>query len=235
VIDVAFTPAGLRPAGVAVVIDVLRATSTATQALASGYRSVTCADSLARARSLRGPGRVLAGERECVMPLGFDLGNSPIGVAHSETSAELVLATTNGAPAVVAAAAAAGTVLLACLLNLDAVARAIDGEGDVLIVCAGVSGRVALEDVYVAGRLLGSVCASPGRTDAALLAMSVARSFPSPFDAFVASAGGRALIAAGMRDDVSYCALESTLDVVPSVELASHGVASVACLDKVSA
>ena len=34
---------------------------------------------------------------------------------------ELVLATTNGAPTIVAAAACAPTVLLACLLNLDAV------------------------------------------------------------------------------------------------------------------
>src|SRR5436305_8610882 len=128
VIDVAFTPAGLRPAGVAVVIDVLRATSTAAQALASGYRSVACADSLARARLLRGPGRTLAGEHECLKPPGFDLGNSPAGVLHPGESCELVLATTNGAPAIVAAAEVAGEVLLACLLNLDAVAAALDGE-----------------------------------------------------------------------------------------------------------
>ncbi len=45
-IDVAFTRADLRPADVAVVIDVLRATSTATQALAAGYRSVLCVESV---------------------------------------------------------------------------------------------------------------------------------------------------------------------------------------------
>ena len=67
-IDVAFTRADLRPADVAVVIDVLRATSTATQALAAGYRSVLCVESVEVALTLRGPGRVLAGERRCVRP-----------------------------------------------------------------------------------------------------------------------------------------------------------------------
>ena len=46
VIDVAPTPAQLRPYDVAVVIDVLRATSTATQALAAGYQRVLLADSV---------------------------------------------------------------------------------------------------------------------------------------------------------------------------------------------
>ena len=58
---------------------------------------------------------------------------------------ELVLATTNGAPAIVAAAACAPTVLLACLLNLDAVIvellRREDPYGpDLLIVCSGTDG-----------------------------------------------------------------------------------------------
>ncbi|MDQ6854474.1 MAG: 2-phosphosulfolactate phosphatase [Actinomycetota bacterium] len=54
-IDVAVTRAELRSAGVAVVIDVLRATSTITQALAAGYGRVLCAESFARASSLRAP------------------------------------------------------------------------------------------------------------------------------------------------------------------------------------
>ena len=41
-IDVAFTPAEAGPAHVAVVVDVMRATSTIAQALASGYRRVLC-------------------------------------------------------------------------------------------------------------------------------------------------------------------------------------------------
>jgi 2-phosphosulfolactate phosphatase len=151
VIDVAFTADGMRAADVAVVIDVLRATSTATQALAAGYRRVLCVGSVQAARELRSPGRVLAGERHCVKPPGFDQGNSP-SEARERRGDEFVLATTNGAPTIVAAVAYAPTVLLACLLNLDAVVmellgRADPHEPDLQIVCSGTDGAVALEDV----------------------------------------------------------------------------------------
>jgi phosphosulfolactate phosphohydrolase-like enzyme len=89
-IDVAGNRAELRSAGIAVVIDVLRATSTATQALAAGYRRVLCAESIARAAGLRAPGRVLAGERRCLRPPGFDQGNSPLEAA-TRRGDELVL------------------------------------------------------------------------------------------------------------------------------------------------
>ena len=150
-IDVALTRADLRAADVAVVVDVLRATSTATQALAAGYRSVLCAESIERALTLRAPGRILAGERRCVRPPGFHQGNSPHEAVRRRGD-ELVLATTNGAPAIVAAAQHAPVVLVACLLNLDAVIAALEGA-DVQVVCAGTDGAVALEDVYVAGRI----------------------------------------------------------------------------------
>jgi phosphosulfolactate phosphohydrolase-like enzyme len=149
VIDVAFTRAKLLQADLAVVIDVLRATSTVAQALDSGYRQVPCVDSIERAAALRGSGRVLAGERHCAKPPGFDQGNSPIA-AIDLRGEELVLATTNRAPTVVMAARRAPTVLLASLLNLDAVAGELLEISDLgslglRIVCSGTDGAVALE------------------------------------------------------------------------------------------
>jgi phosphosulfolactate phosphohydrolase-like enzyme len=89
-IDVAAARAELRSAGVAVVIDVLRATSTVTQALAAGYRRVLCAESVGRASGLRAPGRVLAGERQCHAPAGFGQGNSPLEAAQRHGAQESV-------------------------------------------------------------------------------------------------------------------------------------------------
>ena len=219
VIDVAFTRRELRDAHVVVVVDVLRATTTATTALALGYREVVCVDSVERALARRGPGRVLAGERKCLRPPGFDFGNSPLGLVGC-SGQQLVLATTNGAPTIVAAARCAQIVLLACMLNLDAVATALrclarpDG-GDVQIVCSGTDGAVALEDVYVAGRICARLFGA--RTDAARLAESVARAYLSPLDALAASADAAVLRAAGLGEDIAYCARESTLDLVPRV------------------
>ncbi|MGI8713919.1 MAG: 2-phosphosulfolactate phosphatase [Solirubrobacteraceae bacterium] len=215
-IEVALTPADLREADVTVVIDVLRATSTATQALAAGYPAVRCVDSLEHALALRGPGRILAGERRCVTPKGFDQGNSP-REARERRGDELVLATTNGAPTAVAGAALSPRVLLACLLNLEAVRGSLRhvarADRRVQIACAGIEGRIAVEDVYVAGRLSASL---PGpRDDSARVAEAVAGALSTPLRALGAGAGAAALRAAGLQDDVADCARESRLDVVP--------------------
>jgi 2-phosphosulfolactate phosphatase len=234
VIDVAFTRADIRDADIAIVVDVLRATSTATQALASGYRSILCVKTIEQGRELRGPGRVLAGERHCVRPAGFDQGNSPFEALECRGD-ELVLATTNGAPAIVAATRHASHVVLACMLNLDAVIRALPPPErvaalDVQIVCSGTHGAVALEDVYVAGRLAAGL---PGqRTDAARVAERVAAAFPSALDALEASADAAALRAVGLAGDVAHCARESELEPVGVVVAAGTGVAAVADLDE---
>lgn len=227
-IDVAFTRAGLLRCDVAVVIDVLRATSVAVQALQAGYEGVLCAESVERAEALRGPERVLAGERHCLPPAGFDQGNSPREAAVRR-GRELVLATTNGAPTIVAATRRAPKVLLGCLLNLDAVLRELGSQDlgalAVTFVCSGTDRAVALEDVYVAGRLAAAL---PGpRTDAAQVAEAVARTFATPLAALRASADAKALRASGLGDDIADCARESIFELVPRVVSAQAGVAIV--------
>ncbi|HET9719151.1 MAG TPA: 2-phosphosulfolactate phosphatase [Solirubrobacteraceae bacterium] len=216
-IDVAFTRADLRAADVSVVIDVLRATSTATQALAGGYEAVRFVDTLERARALRGPDRILAGERSCVMPSGFDQGNSPLEALRPRGS-ELVLTTTNGAPTAVAAVEFSPRVLLGCLLNLDAVIRALQqvltgGAARLQLVCSGTNGEPALEDAYMAGRIAHRL--SGPRTDAALIAEAVAERFPTALEALSASEDAQVLRDAGLEGDIAHCAMESSIDLVP--------------------
>src|SRR5262245_23211949 len=153
-VHVAFTPAEAERAPIAIVVDVLRATSTIAQALAVGYRRVLCCAEVEEAVELRdrlGEG-VLAGERHADPIPGFDLGNSPRELAepHGET---LILTTTNGTRAILAAAASAETVLVGSLLNLEAIAAAARDGGDVEVVCAGLQGRFTIDDAYCAGRI----------------------------------------------------------------------------------
>ena len=87
--------------------------------------SVICVGEVEDARALAGPGVALAGERHNVRIEGFDFGNSPrefAGEPHETT--KLVLTTTNGTRALLAAAERCETVLVASLLNLDAVVEA---------------------------------------------------------------------------------------------------------------
>ena len=223
-IDVAFLGTSVRPAGTAVVVDVLRATSTITLALASGYERVLVAGSIDDAKALRTPERTLAGEVGCARAPGFDLGNSPEETLEPR-SAELVLATTNGAPAIIAAAEAADEVIVASLLNMGAVLKALAGREDVLLVCAGTDGRVSIEDVYLAGRL-GAELDGP-RTDAARIAESVAAAYATPLEALEASAGAVGLRREGLESDIAFCAQVSIVDAVPRLAATEEGAAVV--------
>ena len=220
-IDVVFVGTAVRPAATAVVIDVLRATSTITLALASGYERVLVAGTIDEAKALRTPERTLAGEVGCARAPGFDLGNSPEETLDPR-GAELVLATTNGAPAIVAAAKVADEVLVASMLNLGAVAEQIEG-GDVLLVCAGTDGRVSIEDVYLAGRL--SAALGGPRSDAAHVAEAVAAAYPTPLEALEASTGAVGLRREGLEADIVFCARESVVGAVPRLAETVDGIA----------
>lgn len=231
-IDVAFLGTTVRPAGTAVVIDVLRATSTITLALASGYERVLVAGSIDEATALRAPQRTLAGEVGCARAPGFDLGNSPEETLEPR-GAELVLATTNGAPAILAAADCADDVLIASLLNLGAVVAQLAGREDVLLVCAGTDGRVSMEDVYLAGRI--SVELDGDRTDAARIAESLAAAYPDAIDALAASGGAVGLRREGLESDIDFCAQESIVEVVGHLSRMVDGAAMLTATSTASA
>jgi 2-phosphosulfolactate phosphatase len=218
-VHVAFTPDEAAAAPTGLVIDVIRATSTICQALASGYERVLCAAEVDEARSLRdGDGAVtLGGERLGVRIEGFDLGNSPREYLEPR-SPVLALSTTNGTRAIVTAAARCERVLIASLLNLEAATAAAEALGDdVAIFCAGVKGAFALDDAYVAGRIAERLDGE--RSDAAEAATRLARSYATAEEAFRQSRSGRNLINHGpeLEADIPYCARESALDVVPQL------------------
>jgi 2-phosphosulfolactate phosphatase len=206
---VAFTPEEVLEAPSAVVVDVLRATSTIAQALASGYQRVYCCREVDDALALRerlGEG-LLGGERSAVQIEGFDLGASPREVLEPRGQT-LIYSTTNGTRAVLAAAAACGEVLLGSLLNLNAVAGAL--REDCVIVCAGFQGRFALDDAYCAGRIV-ELLGAEDVTDAAKASLVLARAFPSALDGLLARTYGPP----GLEEDIRFCAQENTVDIVP--------------------
>ncbi len=215
-IHVAFTPGEATPAPVGVVIDVLRATSTLAQALASGYRRVLCCAEIDEARSLaetNGPAK-LAGERRLEHIPGFDFGNSPRELAGEAAAETLILTTTNGTRLLVSAAARFERVYVGSLLNLDAVAAAAAESGeDVALLCAGVLGELALDDAYCAGRIAEALSGEP--SDSATAAIRIARSFASPREGLGASRSAGNLRRHGLEEDIEWCARENALDVVP--------------------
>jgi 2-phosphosulfolactate phosphatase len=209
---VAFTPVETVRVRTAIVVDVLRATSTIVQALDAGYRRVFCCSEVEEARALREGlnGAVLAGERRAQAIPGFDLGNSPREFVRP-LGEQLVLTTTNGTRAVVAAAAVSDAVFVGSLLNLGAVSRAVvERAEDVAVVCAGVEGVFSLDDAYCAGRIVEAL--GGDRTDAAEAAVRIANSFPTAEEGLRAAQNPRQ---EGLDEDIAWCAQENVCAVVP--------------------
>jgi 2-phosphosulfolactate phosphatase len=215
-VHVAFTPAERTPGAVGIVVDVLRATSTMSQALASGYERVLCCAEIDEARELArtdGPA-VLAGERRLEHIEGFDLGNSPREVAAGATAPTLILSTTNGTRLLVDAASRFEHVYVGSLLNLDAVAAAARAHGEELsVLCAGVLGSLALDDAYTAGRIAEALGGEA--TDSATAAIRLARSYRDSHEALSGSRSGWNLRNHDLAGDIDWCARENALDVAP--------------------
>jgi 2-phosphosulfolactate phosphatase len=228
-VHVAFTPADALhppkrpPPSLAVVVDVMRATSTIAQALATGYPRVYCCATPEEALALRdtlGEG-LLGGERQAVKIEGFDVGASPREFLEVREE-PLIFSTTNGTQAVLAAVSSCEEVLLGSLLNLGAVTAAARASGkDLVIVCAGFQGSFALDDAYCAGRIVQQLGAE--RSDGAIAAELVARSFETPLEALEARTYGPP----GLEEDLAWCAQESILDVVPRFTRMVDGAAEI--------
>jgi 2-phosphosulfolactate phosphatase len=214
-VSVGFTPAEQVAAPVGIVIDVLRATSTICQALASGWERVICVGEIEDARALADSGVALAGERHNVRIDGFDFGNSPRELDGPPSARTLVLTTTNGTRALLAAAATCETVLVASLLNLDAVVEAARGGDDVAILCAGVEGAFAIDDAYVAGRIARALGGTPD--DSAVAAVRLAAAFPTAGAGIGGGTSADNIRRANLDDDIAWCARESVLELVPRV------------------
>ena len=206
-IHVAFTPAEAAAAPLGIVVDVMRATSTIAQALASGYRRVLCCAEIDDARRLRselGDTAITGGERNAERIEGFDAGASPREFLEPRAET-LILSTTNGTRAIVAAAAGCGEVVLGSLLNLDAVAAHARSRGeDAVILCAGFKDAFAIDDAYCAGRIVSLL--ETEQTDAAIAAR-----YPDATDGINARTYGPP----GLEEDIAWCSQENLLDVVP--------------------
>ena len=217
-------PAELKGAA-AVVVDVLRATTSIACAVASGAKvipagSVSLARRLARSESQS----LLAGERGGVRIPGFPLDNSPrVLLDRSLRGRPVVLTTTNGTRAV-EAARGARTVLAGALVNAPAVAAHLARLGrDVVFVCAGrASGAPALEDFLGAGAVIDSLLARRGArwkvTDGVEMALALFRSHRRRLPAALRETdGGRLLLELGAEADVALSARVGLVTSVPSL------------------
>ena len=219
-VSVLFSPAGAAVDGpCAVIIDVLRATTTLTVALGNGARGVFPVATPQEAIALRAsrPDTLACGERDGRIVPGFDLGNSPYEyTAEAVRGKTLAFASTNGSLAMRVAGGAHRRVL-AAFVNARAVVDRIRGEPEVAIVCAGKLGGFSLEDAACAGLLIARLEAHGSVTSdaAARLARALAPADAGELRALMEGASHArdlATMGSAYARDLEFCVGLDTID-----------------------
>ncbi|MBY0526312.1 MAG: 2-phosphosulfolactate phosphatase [Gemmataceae bacterium] len=218
-------PKGALTGGIAIVIDVLRATTTIIHAMAAGCCEVRPCAEIDEAQALAGQmraGRVILGGERDGRPLpGFDAGNSPSEYTPKRCKGTtLVLTTSNGTRALIGAAEAERT-LVAGFVNYSAVCEQLRHDvRPIHIVCAGTEGEVALEDTLLAGALVDYLTESMEvkLNDSARLAWDCFENHGRVLDgALEVSKGGAKLRGLGYDEDIRAAARVDQFALVPEL------------------
>lgn len=225
-IDVLFLPGELparsRPERRAVVIDVIRATTTIVTAFQAGARVVVPVSDPEEARGVqtRFDDAILAGERGGRRIPGFTLGNSPREFTKDAVAGkDIILSTSNGTKTL-RAVGEARRVAIAAFLNRAAVARWLAARPeDSLIVCSGYEGAFSLEDAVCAGAVVErtlSLNAPPTLGDGARACLVLWKNFGGDISTLVRESGwGRRVVELGLGADLDICARLDVASVVP--------------------
>ena len=214
--------------GAALVVDVLRASTTVVTACAAGCRRIIpvagTAEALARRGGFPDGTALIAGERDGEPIAGFDLGNSPLEYTPERVGGRtIILTTTNGTAAMLAAGAAAAAGVVA-LINLDAAARWAVAQGrDLTVLCAGEKGRLSLEDTVCAGLLvdrLTGIDTAVDPTDAATAARRVGQHYLADLGRRLSEEcrWARRLARVGRTADLAVCLAVGDVRSVPVLE-----------------
>jgi len=228
-VDIFFTPYEVNEENfknhVAVVVDVLRASTTICAALSAGAKEIIPAESTSAAIQLAGnlsrDAILLCGEREGKLVEGFDLGNSPLQYTPALVrDRTLIFGSTNGSPAIVKTRLARYT-LICSLVNLDAVVQALsETDEPVVILCAGKIAQFAIEDAVCAGKVIHELQNRTGRdlelNDGASAALILFDRYRDLIPSVVMdSHHGRYLSEIGMQADLPFCSDLNRIPLLP--------------------
>ena len=215
----------------AVVIDVLRATTTIAWSLQNGAEAIQAFADLgeleAAAAAWPADRCLRAGERGGKRVEGYDLGNSPLAVTPElVTGKRIFISTTNGTRSL-QAVRPVPLLLTACLPNRTAVARRLveAGAERVWIVGSGWEGDYSLEDSLAAGAVASAateLAVAPHvgvrfGNDEMLAALALWQQWHHDTETCLRAAShGQRLIGIGNHDaDFACCASVDSLTLVP--------------------
>lgn len=219
-----------------IVIDLLRASSTICQALASGASEVVpfleIDDALTAADAVGRSGIILGGERKGSKIPGFDVGNSPAEYTPAVVAGHRVFFTTTNGTRALHHAKQASRILVGAFVNLSAVIASVEQEPRVVVLCAGTGGKETREDILAAGAMVSRLATRNPACQLNGMAVAARQEWESAVAGIPTGAqlndrvavelentqGGRNLLAIGLGRDLIDCAQIDHLTIVPELD-----------------
>ncbi len=211
----------------AVIIDVLRASSTIVTALNNGASKVIPVEDMDAAmriaRSMEQGDYLLCGEKGGNKIEGYHLGNSPLEYNPETIEGKtLILNTTNGTKAI-KKANLANRLYVGCFLNQKSILKALGEHDDaVVLVCSGWQGRLSLEDTLFAGSLISAMCNGklPENTkDGVKVAFGLYQKFGDDLESAIGSSDhAKRLKELVPEGDIPFASQVDAFDVLPGMK-----------------
>ncbi len=223
-LEICFSPAMFTAhadnEAVAVVIDILRATSSICTAFANGVSRIIPVSSAAEALKMKKEGFLVAAERDGFVLDFADFGNSPFNFSEEKVKGKVVAYSTTNGTGLMQLASECHTVVIGSYLNFTSLCTWLtEQDRKVIIICAGWKNRFNLEDTLFAGAMAEKLLADGGfitvcdSVHASLDLWNLAR---KDVLAYTEKAAQRSRLRdKGLDDCLEYCHTFDTTTVIP--------------------
>ena len=220
---------------IVVVIDMLRATSVITTALANGAKEVvpmlTVEEAFNKKKELseKGLDALLGGERRAIKIEGIDFTNSPLEYTRDQIEGKsIILSTTNGTRAI-NLSLKASKILIGAMINAKSVIDMInENSSDIVFINSGTNGQFSMDDFICSGYMINLLCENNihNLSDIAKTAKYIYENNKNIVNFIKEARHYNILKDLNLQDDLEYCCKKDILDIVPVVNK-NTGVISV--------
>lgn len=212
---------------VTVVIDVLRASSTIVTALNHGAKGIIPVQDMDAAGkisiNLDSPNFLLCGEKDGKKVEGYDLGNSPFEYTEEAVKGKTIIFKTSNGTKALKRSTMSREILVGSFLNLQSVLNRLrEVEREIVLVCAGWRGRLALEDLLCAGNIIHELTGgalSEDASDGTKVAFGLYEKFGNDIEhALRKSNHAKRLDEITENDDIGFCSQVNAMDILPTLK-----------------
>lgn len=209
----------------AVIIDVLRASTSIITALANGCEGIIPTSEIEEAKRIAkkfSPHSVLlAGERNEMPIPGFDLSNSPLEYTANRVAGKKIIFTSNNGSKLFDYISFAQKTVVAGFVNVTMLSDFIvQNRSDIVILCAGKNEQFGMEDAVCGGMIIDKIANATTSSlilnDGAMAAQTLYQCHARNITAMLyQTSHGKRLIELGHHEDITTCGQIDSVEIIP--------------------